>query len=112
MAAVITEENTTTTETDVPIHRDNGHRNSKVRVRLVDHQGRQRHARLPTHLPMGKVKERIIEKLEVSPFDSNGQPIVYDLVHNGKVLTDDDTLESVGVMPDDEVALSPSIQSA
>jgi hypothetical protein len=61
---------------------------------------------------MGKVKERIVEKLEVSPFDSNGQPVVYDLVHNGKVLTDDDTLESVGVMPDDEVELSPSIQSA
>jgi uncharacterized ubiquitin-like protein YukD len=109
--SVVTEEKPVETMTPIATN-GNGHHNGSVHVRLVDYQGRTRQATLPTRLPMSQVKEHIIEQLEASPFDSNGQPVVYDLVHNGTVLTDDDTLEDVGVIPDDEVELSPSIQSA
>jgi uncharacterized ubiquitin-like protein YukD len=84
----------------------------RLTLRLVDHLGRATQTALPAHTPLSRIRERIVERLQISPFDSNGQPVIYDLVHNGKVLIDDDTLTGAGVRPDDIVELTPSIQSA
>src|SRR2546423_1212603 len=87
---------------------NNGHHKGRMKLRLVDHLGRTTQAKIPSHLPLSKVKEKIIDHLQVSPFDSNGQPVVYDLVHKGKVLGETDTLSGAGVLPDEELELSPS----
>jgi hypothetical protein len=83
----------------------------KVRVRLRDHQGRTRFARLPAGVQIGRIKDRIIEQLEAASVDSTGQAVTFDLTHNGRVLQDDDVLDDL-VKPGDELELSPSIQSA
>ncbi len=86
--------------------------NGTLTVKLVDHQGRSRRARLPAGVALGRVKEQILERLDASPFDSNGVPVAYDLVHNGVVLGEDDTLDAARAVEGDQLELSPSIQSA
>src|SRR5437773_7612927 len=83
----------------------------KVRVRLRDHQGRTRYARLPAGVRIDRIKERIIEQLEAATVDSTGQAVTFDLMHNGRVLQDEDVLDDQ-VKTGDELELSPSIQSA
>lgn len=87
-------------------------RGAKTQVRLMDHLGRTRTALLPRNMPVSQLRDKILDRLQTSPFDTNGNPVAYDLVHGGKVLQDDATLDSVGVIQDDELELSPSIQSA
>lgn len=87
-------------------------RGETTRVRLVDHLGRSRSALLPRDMPVSQLRDRILDRLQASSFDTNGNPVSYDLVHGGKVLRDDATLQSIGVAADEELELSPSIQSA
>lgn len=87
-------------------------KNGKLRVRIRDHIGRTRFATVGADVRIAEVKDYVLDQLEMSPFDSNGQQVVYDLVHEGRVLSEDDTLEGIGAMTDDEILLSPRIQSA
>jgi len=84
---------------------------ASVRVVIQDHNhSKKTTVELPDEVTMQRLLPALAARMQL-PLQHAGNPIIYRLDHrrSGRRLDDDDTLQSVGVQPDDVFVLLPEV---
>lgn len=84
---------------------------ASVRVVIQDHNhSKKTTVELPDEVTMQRLLPALAARMQL-PLQHAGNPIVYRLDHRrtGRRLDDDDTLQSIGVQPDDVFVLLPEV---
>lgn len=84
----------------------------KVDVVIIDTTGnKEQEAGLPLEIPISKIIEKLIDKMELPSTGPDGNQLSYKFIHknSGSQLGDEETLEEAGVNDGDVLRLQPEI---
>ncbi len=84
----------------------------KINVYIVDITGnKEQQATLPDDIPVNRILDKLVEKMELPATGLDANPISYKFIHKatGKQLTDKQTLGESEVQEGDVLRLQPEI---